>query len=107
MTKKTLRFNNIRVNKKNFHMSKKAIDLMSVKLSTIVVSDKIKLNEDCFKYFIGYQKAAIVRPLCIILPQMSGSIKYFKYGNPNMSFLIRDDKVGKKYKQIWDVIKIS
>ena len=28
MTEKTLKFNNIRVNKKEFHMSKEQIDLM-------------------------------------------------------------------------------
>ena len=105
MTEKTLKFNNIRVNKKKFHMSKKAIDLMSVNVNKIVVSDKFNHNEDCFKYFIGYQKGEIVRPLCIILPQMNGYIKYFEYGNPNMSFLIKDEEVGGKYEQIWDVIK--
>ena len=50
MAKKTLKFNNIRVNKKKFHISKKAIDLMSVKIDKIVVSDKFNYNE-CF---IGY-----------------------------------------------------
>ena len=86
-------------------MSKKAIDLMSVNVNKIVVSEKFNYNEDCFKYFIGYQKGEIVRPLCIILPQMSGYIKYFKYGGQNMPFLIKDDKVLEKYEQIWDVIK--
>ena len=86
-------------------MSQKAIDLMSVNVNKIVVSDKFNHNEDGFKYFIGYQKGKIVRPLCIILPQMSGYIKYFEYGSPNMSFLIKDDEVGEKYEQIWDVIK--
>ena len=75
-------------------MSKRAIDLMSVSINKIVVSDKFKLNEDWFKYFIGYQKGEIVRPLCIILPQMSGYIKYFKYGSPSMYFLIKDEEVG-------------
>ena len=86
MTKKTLKFNNIRVNEKKFHMSKKAIDLMSVNVNKIVVSDKFNYNEAGFKYFIGYQKGEIVKPLCIILPQMSGYIKYFEYGGQNMSF---------------------
>ena len=86
MTKKTLKFNNIRVNKKKFHMSKKAIDLMSVNIDQIVISDKFNHNNNGFKYFVGYQKGAIVRPLCITLPQMSGHIKYFEYGSPNMSF---------------------
>ena len=41
---------------------------------------------------------------------MSGYIKYFEYGSPNMSFLIKDEEVrggggGVGYQQIWDVIK--
>ena len=105
MTEKTLKFNNIRVNKKKFHMSKKAIDLMSVNVNKIFVCDKFYHNEHCFNCFIDYQKGEIVRPLCTILPQMSGYIKYFEYENPNMSFLIKDEEVGEKYEQIWDVIK--
>ena len=53
MTRKKLKFNNIRVNKKEFHMSKKPIGLMSVNINQIVVSDKLNYNEDGFKYFIG------------------------------------------------------
>ena len=105
MTKKTLKFNNIRVNKKKFHMSKEPIDLMSVNVDQIVVSDKFKHNNEGFKYFIGYQEGEIVKPLCIILPQMSGHIKYFEYGGMDMSFLIKDDEVWEKYEQIWGLIK--
>ena len=105
MTKKSLKFNNIRVNKKKFHMSKKAIDLMSVNVNKLVASDKFKLNNKVSKYFIGYQKREIFRLLCIILPQISRCIKYFEYGSPNMSFFIKDHKVGEKYKQVWDAIK--
>ena len=57
------------------------------------------------KYFIGYQQNEIVTPLCIILSQMSGYIKYFENGGKNMSLLIKDDKVWEKYEQIWDGIK--
>ena len=59
MTEKTLKFDNIRVNKKKFHMSKKAIDLMLVNINKIVVSDKFNHNEDGFEYFIGYQKVKL------------------------------------------------
>ena len=104
-TKKTLKFNNIRVNKKKFHLSKEPIDLMSVNIDQIVISDKFKHNNEGFKYFIGYQEGEIVKPLCIILPQMSGFIKYFEYGSPKMSFLIKDDEVWEKNKQILGVIK--
>ena len=105
MTEKALKFNNIRVNKKKFHMSKKPIVLMSVNIEQIVVSDKFNHINNGSRYFIGYQEGEIVKPLCIILPQMSGYIKYFENGGKNMSFLIKDDEVWEKYEQIWDVIK--
>ena len=107
MTKKTLKFNNIRVNKKKFHMSKEPIDLMSVNVDQIVVSDKFNHYNDGYKYFIGYQEGEIVKPLCIILLQMSGYIKYFEYGGMNMSFLIKNDEVWEKYKQIRGLIEIN
>ena len=105
MSEKTLKFKNIRLNKKEFHKSKEPIDLFSVNVDQIVVSDKFKHNNKVFKHFIGYQEGEIVKPLCIILPQMSGYIKYFENGGKNMSFLIKDDEVWDKYNKIWDVIK--
>ena len=105
MSEKTLKFNNIILNKKKFHRSKEPIDLLSVDLDQIVVSHKFKHNDEGFKYFIGYLKGEIIKPLCIILPQISGYIKYFENGNKNMSFLIKDDEVWDKYDKIWDVIK--
>ena len=57
------------------------------------------------KVFIGYQEDETVKPLCIILPQMNGYIKYFEYGGKSTSFLIIDEELGEKYEQIWDVIK--
>ena len=105
MEKTALKFNNIRLNKKEFDKSKEPVDLLSVNVDQIVVSDKFKQNNEGFKYYIGYQEGEIVNPLCIILPQMSGYIKYFENGGKNMSFLIKDDEVWDKYDKIWDVIK--
>ena len=71
MSEKTLKFNNIRLNKKEFHKSKEPVDLMSVvnvNVDQIVISDKFKPNNEGFKYFIGYQEGAIVKPLRTILP---------------------------------------
>ena len=82
-----LKFNNFIMNKKTFHKLKEPIDLLSVNVDQIVVSDKFKHNNEDFKYFIGYENE-LVRPLCIILPQMSGYIKYFENGSKSMSFLI-------------------
>ena len=80
MNEKTLKFNNIKVNKKEFHKSKQAIDLDSVTIDKIVVSDKFKHSEEGYRHFIGYKEDEIVKPLCIILPQMNGYIKYFENG---------------------------
>ena len=59
---------------------------MSVIVDQIVVSDKFKHNNESFKYFIGYLESRIVKPLWIILPQMSGYIKCFGNGGKNLSF---------------------
>ena len=49
MTEKTLKFNKIRLNKKEFHKSKESIDLFSVNEDQIVVSDKFKHSDEGFK----------------------------------------------------------
>ena len=100
MTEKTLKFNNTRVNKKRFHKSKQPIDLMSVNTEQIVTSDKFRHSGEGFKYFIGYQEDEIANPLYIILPQMSGHIKYFENGGKSISFMIKDDNVLDKYNKI-------
>ena len=105
MSDKTLKINNIRLNKKEFHKSKEPIELMLVIIDQIVVSDKFKHNNEGFKYFICYREGKIVKPLCIILPQMSGYIKYFQNGGKNMSFMIKDDNILDKYNEILNKIK--
>ena len=80
MSEKTLKFDNIDVNIKEFHKSKQPIDLNLVNVDQILINDKSKHSDDGFKYFIGYKEDDIVKPLCIVLPQMSGYIKYFENG---------------------------
>ena len=69
------------------------------------MSDKFKHSDGGFKYFIRYKKGEIAKPLCIILPQMTGYIKYFEKEGKNMSFVIKDDNVLDEYNEIWDKIK--
>ena len=78
---------------------------MSVNLDQIVVSAKFKHSDEEYKDFIGYQQDGIFKPLCIILPQMSGYIEYFGKGGKNMSFFVRDDNVLDKYNEFWGAIK--
>ena len=67
ISEKTLKFNNIRLNKKELHQSKQPIDLKSVSIDQIVIYDKFRHSDKGFKYLIGYQKDELVKPLCIIL----------------------------------------
>ena len=76
---------------------------MSIIVDQIVVSDKFKHNNERLNYFIGYLEGGIVKLLCIILPQMSGYIKFFKNGGKNMSFLMKCGKNTIKFG--WDAIK--
>ena len=79
MSEQTLTFGDFVVNKKEFHASKQAIALNLVNTNKIVVSDKFKQIDDGFKYFIGYlHDDNVIRPLCIILPQMGGYIIWWK-----------------------------
>ena len=93
MGEKTLKFDNVIVNKKEVHDSKQAMDLNLVDINKIVISDKFRHNSKDFKYFIGYKEVDIIRPSCTVLPQMSGYMKYFDDGGKNVSFKIEDDNI--------------
>ena len=59
---------------------------MSVNGDRVVVSDKFKHSDEGYKYFIRYQEGEIVKPLCIISPQMSGYFKYFRKSGKTFLF---------------------
>ena len=96
---KSIIFGDIEVSKREFYDSKKAIKLNLVDVKYTVFSNKVKGNNETSKYVIGYLHdiSESVTPLCIILPQMSGYIKYFENGGKIMSFKIEDDKVYMKH----------
>ena len=101
MSSQKIKFGDKEVDKKIFfYSSKKAILLDSVDLSKIVVSSRWKLNDTTYKYFCGYLNNDVIKPLCVILPQMDGYIKYFDNGGENMSFVTDDKKVHEKYDGI-------
>ena len=77
ISEKTLKFE---FKKKKFHVSNQTNALNLVNVNQILISNKFKHSKTGFKYFIGYKNDNIFRPLCIILPQMSGYIKYFDNG---------------------------
>ena len=103
MSLRKIKFGNKEVNKKEFYSSRQAISLDSVDLSRIVVSKKWKIDDTTYKYFCGYLNNDVIKPLCVILPQMNGYIKYFDDGGKNMSFVTDDEKFYEKYNEIWEV----
>ena len=96
MSEKTLKFDKTVVNKKDFHACKEGIALNLVESSRVLVSDKFKHTEDGFKH---------TEDGCIVLPTMSGYIKYFDNGRKNMLFLIEDESVYLEYTKIRNKIR--
>ena len=105
ISSRKIKFGDKEVNKKEFFSSKQAIPLDSVDLDKIIVSNKWKISDTTYKYLCGYLNNDVIQPLCVILPQMNGNIKYFDDGGKNMSFVTDDEEVYKKYNEIWEVVR--
>ena len=60
--------------------SRQTISLDSVDLDKIVVSSKWKISDTTYKCLCEYLNNDVIQPLCVILPQMNGYIKYFDDG---------------------------
>ena len=74
-------------------------------INKIVVSDKFEYSDTGFKQLIGQKDDNSIRPLRIILPEMSGYIKYFDNGRKKMSLMIGDDNVFLKHYEIGTKLK--
>ena len=105
MSSRKIKFGDKEVDKKEFYLSKQAILLNSVDLSKIVVSSKWKISNTKYKYFCGYLNSDVIQPFCVILPQLSGYIKYFDETRKNMLFVTDDKEIYEKYNEIWEVIR--
>ena len=105
MSPKTIKFGDKEINKKEFYSSKQAIPLDSVDLDEIVVSNKWKISDTTYKYLCGYLNKDVIQPLCVVLPQMNGNIKYFDDGGKNMSFVTDVEEIYEKYSEIWEVVR--
>ena len=105
MSSRIIKFGDKEVDKKEFYSSKQAISLDSIDLSKILVSNKCRINDTTYKYSCGYLNNDVIQPLCVILPQMNGNIKYFDNDGKNMSFVTDDEEVYEKYNEIWEVVR--
>ena len=65
MSEKTLKFDSVRVNKKEFHKSKPPVDLDLVNLDQIVASDKFQHSHGGFKGLVVTKKVKLLN--CSVL----------------------------------------
>ena len=104
MSGKSINFDDKNINESSFYKNKKLFSLNDIDVNKILVSKKESYGtKSPSKYFIGYNDGDIIRPLCIILPQMIGYVKHFD-SNKTISFKISDNKLLKKYNKIWGKI---
>ena len=61
----------------------------------------MEINATTYKYLCGYLNNDLIQPLCVILPQMNGYIKYFDNGVKNTD----NENVYDKYNEICEVIR--
>ena len=92
MSSRKIKFEEKEVDEKKLYLSKQAISLDSVDLSKIVVSKKWKINDTTYKHIWGYLNNDTIQPLCVVLHQMDGYIKYCDDGGKNMTFVTDEEK---------------
>ena len=87
MSGKSINFDDKNIDKSSFYRNKKLFSFNDIYVNEKLVSKKKEsygtINSS--KYFIGYNDGDVIRPLCIILPQMIGYVKHFD-SNKTMSF---------------------
>ena len=104
MSGKSINFDDKKINKSHFYKNKKLFSLNDIDANKILVSKKRSYGtKNSLQYFIGCNDDDVIRPLCIILPQMIGYVKHFD-SNKKMSFKVSDNKLLKKYNKIWEKI---
>ena len=97
------KFGEIKIDKKEYHRSKKPIDLNLIDINNIVASDKIELGKGD-KYYIGCKDDEFIRPLCVIFLQISRSIKHFDDSSKKMWFLSENEEFVINYYKTWKII---
>ena len=104
MSGKSINFDDKKINKSTFYTNKKLFSLNEIDVNKKLVSKKESYGtKNSLKNFIGHNDGDVIRPLCILLPQMIGYVKHFD-SYKAMSFKVSDNKLLKKYKKIWEKV---
>ena len=69
----------------------------------IIVSNKLPVSKQDFKYFIGYKDAKKVKPLCIFFLE-TNAYRIDLHKIECISFLMKDKEFLEKYNKIWEKV---
>ena len=99
MSGKSINFDDKKINKSSFYKNKKLFSLDDIDVNKILVSKEESYGtKNSLEHFIGYNNGDVIRPLCILLPQMIGYVKHFD-SNKTMSFKVSDNKLLRSIKR--------
>ena len=102
MNGKNINFNNKNIKKSDFYnKNKKIFNIDDIDVIKILVSKKTYGKYNSFKYIIGYNDNAVIRPLYLFISQTTGYINKFDKNKITMSLMIKDIQLFKKYNRIW------
>ena len=102
MCGKSINFDDKKIKRSSLYKNKKINNIEGIDVNNILVSKKEPYGtKNSHKYFIGYNDNENVRPLCIKFPQMTGKFNE----NSTMSFIVKDEKLFKKYGKIWETVE--
>ena len=70
MDKQIIKFDDTEIEEYKFYQNRSPISINDIGINKIVVSNKLPLGKNDFRYFIGYKDFEKIRPLCIFCLQI-------------------------------------
>ena len=104
MSGKSINFDDKMITKSNFYKIKTLFKIDDFVVNKTLISKREPLvKKNSFKYFIAHDDNDDIGPLGIKLPQIIGYVKSFD-SNKIILFKVIDEKLLKKYTEIWERI---
>ena len=77
MSKTFMAFDNSEIQKRRFHYSKHPVDIYTVNIDKIMISNEVSFDLEGLESFVIYKEGEKVKPLCTMLPKIRGYAKNF------------------------------
>ena len=105
MNGKNINFDDKKIKKSEFYKNKKVFQIDDIDaIKMLVYKKEPSGTKKALKYFIGYNDNDVIRPLCLMLPQMTGYARKLNE-NATMSFRVNNKQLLKDYNKIWENIE--